>query len=154
MFNLKHLVHENMADLISAYELHATEISENEVLLQSQTYFIDVIAEKDGVSMVYFDTSSKPANGYNVFLFLFSKRRSSLVFLKNALPSGTFTEFVDAQLGLLAQHLRSAARDILAGERGWMKEYSWPTVRPDENLLKTAESQRALKSEGTTLSVR
>ena len=54
-----------MSDLISTYQWQLIEISDSEVLLKAGTYAIDVVADRDGVSMVYFDESSMPPKGYS-----------------------------------------------------------------------------------------
>jgi len=74
------MVQQTMADLIAAYELSVVEVSESEVLLKSQNYFIDIFAGKEGVGVVYFDKMSRPVKGYNLFLYLVNRRRGLLVF--------------------------------------------------------------------------
>ncbi len=120
--------------MILAHGLTLIEVSENEVLLKSRDYAIDIIADKDGVSVIYFDTLSSPAKGYNVFLFLANKRRNSLVFSTNKPQTKSYTEFIESELGSLAQHIRNAGQDILSGSKDWIKTYSWPIVRPSGNV--------------------
>lgn len=82
--------------------------------------------------MVYFDKVSKPAKGYNILLYLINRRRDLLVFSESQTPAESYTEFIENQLASLARHLRTAGQDILSGARDWIKEYSWPTVFPDQ----------------------
>jgi len=128
--NLSALVKSAMADIISAHGLSLVEAANNEVILKSDLYALDVYADRDGVSMVYFDTASKPVVGYNVLLFLINRRRSSLTFSKSELESSNYAEFIQSGLNGLARHLRSAGGDILTGSKDWIKGYSWPPVRP------------------------
>lgn len=127
--NLISIVRKDMGDLISAYALKLVEVSSNEVLLRSLTYTIDVIADRDGVSVIYFDTTQKPAKGYNVFLFLVNKRRDQLAFSKSRQVTTGYAEFVESEVRSLAAHLRDAGQDILAGSKEWIQSYSWPAIR-------------------------
>jgi hypothetical protein len=127
--NLKALLIKAMGDLVAAHGLSLVELSENEVLLKAPSFTIDASADREGVSMVYFDTRSKPAKGYNILLFLLNKRRDRLSFNANAAEPATYEEFIEGQLNALAQHIRTAGVDILAGADDWMGSYSWPTVR-------------------------
>lgn len=86
-----------MSDLISTYQWQLIEISDSEVLLKAGTYAIDVVADRDGVSMVYFDESSMPPKGYNVFLYLMNKRRDLLVFPSPSQTGGSYSDFIEAQ---------------------------------------------------------
>jgi len=132
--DLKTLVQKNMSDLIVAHTLELIEVSENEVLLKSGTFAIDILADREGVNMMYFDTTQTPVNGYNIFLFLLNNRRDSLVFSKNEPQVTSYAEFVESRLISLTQHIRNAGKDILSGSKDWIKIYSWPVVHPRENL--------------------
>ena len=119
-----------MGGVISTYSLALVEVSENEVLLKSMTYSIDVIANRDGVSLMYFDTTQKPVNGYNLFLFLVNKRREALTFSAAKPQTTSHAEFLESELNCLAQHIENAGEDILQGSKDWIRGYSWPIVRP------------------------
>jgi hypothetical protein len=106
---LDSIVKKEMGDMISAHSLDLVVIGGNEVLLKSSTYVMDVVADRNGVSVVYFDTMQKPVKGYNVFLFLANKRRGQLALTK-------------------------AGQDILIGSKDWMREYSWPTVHLGDDI--------------------
>lgn len=134
--NLKELTFKNMYDVIQTYNLKLVEVSDNEVLLKATEYTIDIVAEKDGVSIIYFDTSSTPTKGYNIFLFLANRRRSSLVFSKNKPNANNYADFIESELSSLAQHIRNAAQDILSGSKDWIKSYHWQIITPSENIAK------------------
>ena len=123
------IVEKEMGDIISTHSLVLVAMGGNEVLLKSSSYVLDIVADRDGVSIVYFDTTQKPAKGYNVFLFLANKRREQLSFAKNKPTVNSHTEFVEGETRALSGHLRKAGQDILAGSKDWIKGYSWPTVR-------------------------
>ncbi len=128
--NFKKIVEKVMGGVISTYSLALVEVSENEVLLKSMTYSIDVVADRDGVSLMYFDTAQKPAKGYNLFLFLVNKRRDALTFLAAKAQTTSYAEFVESELNCLAQHIENAGKDILQGSKDWIRGYAWPIVRP------------------------
>lgn len=67
--NLKSLIDKDMGDLLAKYALSAIKVSEEDVLLKASNFSIRVFADRDGVSMVYFDTAHRPIKGYNIFLF-------------------------------------------------------------------------------------
>ncbi len=123
-----------MASLIARYGLALVEVSDHEVLLKSATYAIDVTADRDGVSMVYFDTTAKPPKGYNVFLFLLHKRRNQLAPPAAVSNPTTYQELVECELNSLAQHVDRAGKDILEGSREWIKVYPWPVLQPDRHV--------------------
>lgn len=131
---LDSIVEKEMGDMISAHSLDLVAIDGNEVLLKSLTYVMDVIADRDGVSVVYFDTTQMPAKGYNVFLFLANKRRERLAFANDRPITNSYAEFVESETRALAGHLRKAGQDILAGSKDWLKSYSWPTVRLEDKI--------------------
>lgn len=136
ILNLKVLVQQSMNDLISANSLTLIEVSDIEVLLKSQSYVIDIVADRDGVSLVYFDTEKRPPKGYNLFLYLANKRRSDLTFSATKPQTTSYAEFVETEVNSLAQHIRSAAKDILGGSKEWMKSYSWPIVSSSGSLAR------------------
>lgn len=132
--NLKNLINKHMGDMIPTHNFRLIEVQENEVLLKSTDYLIDIIADKDGVSTVYFDTSSSPPKGYNIFLFLINKRRNSLDFPTKKLQPQSYANFIESELRMLVQHLRSGGQDILSGSKDWIKTYSWPIIQADKNI--------------------
>ena len=132
--NLKELVKNCMGDLIATNGLGVVEISDNEVLLKSNTYAIDVFADRDGVSLVYFDRLVKPVKGYNIFLFLINKRRNLLTFSAQKPQVSCYAEFVESEVRSLAQHMRDAGRDLLTDSKEWVKSYSWPTISLSESV--------------------
>lgn len=132
--NLKELVQKCMGDLVVANRLGLIEISDSEVLLRSDMYAVDVYADRDGVSLVYFDKSAKPIKGYNVFLFLINKRRNLLTFSAQKPKASSYADFVEIELSSLAQHLRDAGGDLLAGSKEWIKGYSWPALSPSGSV--------------------
>lgn len=132
--NLKELTINNMSDVINKHNLKLIEVSDNEVLLKSPEYAINIAAEKDGVSIIYFDTSSTPTKGYNIFLFLVNQRRSSLVFSKTKPCQKDYAEFIESELNSLTQHIRNAGQDILDGSKDWIKSYHWKTITPSKNI--------------------
>jgi hypothetical protein len=133
--DLTALVQETMSDLIAIHALKLVRISENEVLLESDSYVIDVFFDKEGANMVYFDTARMPVKGYNIFLFLANKRRDSLLFSRTEPPVSSYAEYIENDLSFLVQHIRNAAGDILSGSKEWIKEYSWPAIDPNRNLM-------------------
>lgn len=133
-FSLLALVKEFMADIIDMHRLSVVEVSSSEVLLRADSYTLDVYADRDGVSIVYFDKTSKPLSGYNVLLFLINKRRSALTFSDVEPASNGYTNFIKNGLDVTAQHLRNAGEDILSGSKDWIRGYSWPRVRPAEGI--------------------
>jgi len=130
-FNLLSIVSFRMEDLISLHDLEAIDVSDCEVLLKSSTYAIDIIVDKDGASAIYFDTSSKSPDGYNIIMFLLNKRRDKLVLSRNKPETTGYSELVDSEIGSLAMHLRNAGHDILSGSKDWIRSYSWPSVKPN-----------------------
>lgn len=131
---LQALVRRYMSDLITTYQWRLIEISDSEVLLKASTYAIDVVADRDGVSMVYFDESSTPPKGYNVFLYLMNKRRDLLVFTSPSQTGGSYSDFIEAQVESLTRHVSTAGRDILEGSKDWIRGYSWPAITPSGNV--------------------
>lgn len=131
--NLKSLLTKSMGDLIAAYGFSIIELSDSEVLLKAGTFTIDAFMDRESVDMVYFDTRSKPAQGYNISRFLLNKRRDRLTFNANATEPADYGEFIEIQLNALVRHIRSAGLDILAGDDEWMKSYRWPTVRAQDS---------------------
>jgi hypothetical protein len=122
------IVRKYMGDLISNHALTLVEVSSNEVLLRSLAYTIDIVADRDGVSVIYFDTAQKPAKGYNVFLFLVNKRRDQLALSNIKQVTTSYTDFVESEVGSLAAHLRHSGQDILSGSKEWIQGYSWPAI--------------------------
>jgi len=133
-FSLLRLVEESMADIIKANGLSIIELSDSEVLLKADSYALDVYADRDGVSMVYFNKSSLPPAGYNVLLFLLNKRRDALELLEAQPTTDDYSGFIRVGLSALAKHLRSAGIDILSGSKEWIKSYSWPAVKPSGSV--------------------
>jgi len=130
------IVKKVMDDIITSYSLTLFSKDDNEVQLKSSTYIMDVIANRDGVSIVYFDITQKPIKGYNVFLFLANKRREQLDFVKDKPITNSYAEFIESEIHALAGHLRKAGQDILSGSKDWIKAYSWPTVcSTDKQIL-------------------
>lgn len=130
------LVKKHMGQLIATHALEFVSLSGSEALLRGEGYAIKVIAYRDGVSMVYFDTSRKPAKGYNLFLFLSNKRGALLTFSESESSPASYEEFVGSQIESLSRHLQAGGQDILRGSKEWISSYSWPAVNPDAGLAK------------------
>jgi hypothetical protein len=120
-------------------------IGDNGALLQSVAYAIHVFVDRDGVSMIYFDTDDASMKGYNIFLFLFSNRHDRLIFSKQNEDDVGRNGFIEMQVQSLSSHLRSAGDDILSGCKIWISDYRSPIVHasPDVARLihKTAGSE-------------
>lgn len=134
--NLKSLIDKDMGDLLAKYALSAIKVSEEDVLLKASNFSIRVFADRDGVSMVYFDTAHRPIKGYNIFLFLMNKRRESLTFSSAKPEKSTYSKFIEDELVSLIRHLKSAGQDILEGSKDWITAYTWPSVSAPESLVK------------------
>lgn len=135
VLNLKSLVDKDMGDLIAKYMLSVIRVSEEDVLLKASNFSIRVLADRDGVSMIYFDTARRPVKGYNIFIFLINKRRRLLTFLPAKSEKGTYPKFIEDELVNLVRHLKSAGQDILEGSKDWIAAYSWPSVSAPESLV-------------------
>lgn len=134
--NLKSLIDKDMGDLIAKYALSVVKVGEEDVLLKASNFSIRVLADRDGVSMVYFDTAHRPIKGYNIFLFLMNKRRESLTFSSAKPEKSTYSKFIEDELVSLVRHLKSAGQDILEGSKDWITAYTWPSVSASESLAK------------------
>lgn len=132
--NLKALVEKCMSDLIASNSLGLVEISDSEVVLKSSGFVIDIVADREGVSMVYFDKSVRPVKGYNISLFLINKRRNLLAFATSKQQANSYGEFIETEISSLAQHLRNGGQDLLAGSKEWIKSYSWPAIGPSGGI--------------------
>lgn len=124
------MVRSEMSDLISDYRLSLQNLDESNVFLKGTLYALRVSLDRDGVAVVYFDTSDKECAGYNVFLYLFNKRHSSLRF-PDQVESETKDQFIREQIKILKGHIRISGRDILSGEKDWLNDYLWPKVSAD-----------------------
>ncbi|WP_138918891.1 hypothetical protein [Nitrospirillum viridazoti] len=134
-FSLEEIVKREMGDIITTYRLTIHAVGDSEVLLKSHEYTIDVVADRDGVSLVYFDKRNKPVKGYNIFRFLADKRRNQLDLAKTQPITHSYAEFIELQTRSLANHLRKAAQDILSGSSEWIKAYSWPALPPTSEIV-------------------
>jgi len=134
--NLKSLVDKDMGALIVKYTLSVIKVSEEDVLLKASNFSIRVLADRDGVSMIYFDTAHRPIKGYNILLFLMNKRRSSITFSSAKPDKSTYSKFIEDELISLTRHLENAGQDILEGSKGWISAYTWPSVSASEPLVK------------------
>lgn len=131
---LKDSVVSRLGDIVEKYKLELIEVDNNEVLLKTQAYVLDIFASRDGVSIVYFDRGETLPRGYNVFLFLFKARRDLLVFTGRKNDSNSYGEFIDGELESLSKHLRVAAQDILSGSKEWLNGYLAPPIMPSQTI--------------------
>ncbi len=131
---LASVVAQEMGDLIFAYSLELISVDDDEVLLRSTTYSLDVLADKNGVSIVYFDSSRASIVGYNLFRFLLGKRRQSLDLKRARTIPDSRREFLVMEVRALSAHLRSAGEDLLRGEKNWISDYKWPVIHPSERI--------------------
>lgn len=114
---LKVLIQRNMDDLINANGLEIIEISDTEVLLKSETYTIDIFADREGINTLYFDKLAKPIKGYNILLFLIFKRHNFLTSPSQTPQIDNYSKFIEVELAGHVQGIRSGGLDIIAGER-------------------------------------
>lgn len=132
--NLTNEIRSSFADVFAINHAELISVSGTEVLLKTERYTLDVYADKDGVSVVYFDKTSMPVKGYNVVLFLINKRRNLLSFDKYSDENAIYLDRLRADLKNIARHLTQAGQDILAGKKEWLKEYSWQLVSPSSDV--------------------
>lgn len=128
------LVRAYMENLMEKYQMILISISDEEVLLKTGNYTLDIFYDRDGVNIIYFDRRS--IKGYNIFLFLAKFRRDLLVFLDKNSHMQNFSDTAESELKSLAQHLHSAGGDILAGSKEWIDLYPWPPVSPRQQVVK------------------
>lgn len=129
------IVKKHMQDVISACGLVVVEINKHDILLRSKTYAIEILVDREGVSFVYFDTANRDVKGYNIYLYLVNKRRDRLVFASAKPEFASRAEMIDVEVNALTSHLREAGADILEGEKGWIRDYSWGSVVPSKDVL-------------------
>lgn len=72
--SFKDLVLDTMSVIINAHNLVLIPISGHEVVLKSASYALDIFSDRDGVSIVYFDTEANPVVGFNLMKFLINRR--------------------------------------------------------------------------------
>lgn len=133
--NLKSLVDKHMGGLIAKYALLVVRVSDEIVILKAHNFSIRVLSNRDGVSMVYFDTSRRPVKGYNIFLYLLNKRRGLLTFEAMKPEASTCPQLIEDEFASLVRHVKSAGLDILEGSKSWIITYSWPPVEAPESLV-------------------
>jgi hypothetical protein len=134
VLNLKSLIDRGMGDLVEKYSLSIIKVGEQDVIIKASKFAIRVLADRDGLSMVYFDTEHRPIKGFNIFLFLVNKRREFLTFSSSKFDLGTYSDFIENELISLVRHIENAGTDILEGSKDWISAYSWPSVNAPEYL--------------------
>lgn len=140
--SLRFLIDRDMSDLIEKYGLSVVEIDEKEIFLLSTNFSIRVLADRNGVSMIYFDTTHKPINGYNILLFLINRRRNRLTISSAKSENYAYDAFIEDELISLISHLRRAGQDILDGYNEWIAEYSWPTINAPSSLVELIDRKK------------
>lgn len=132
--NFKDMVVDSMGAIIQAHGLALVSVSDDEVILKSGSYALDIFFDRDGVSVVYFDTTVSPAAGYNLLEFLVNRRPKLLAPEEQESSENYPSEFVKRRLDILSKHFQGAAQDILGGSKDWIKSYSWAVIRPDAGI--------------------
>lgn len=125
-----------LASLCMKYGLRVRKTSDQEITLIGDLYAIAVWQDRDGVSCMYYDNTQETVHGYNLILFLITKRRERLTFARKH-PGGTPDSREPDELQALVRHLGSAADDILSGSRSWLTDYQWPPVVVSEQVRRT-----------------
>lgn len=122
------------ARVISKHGLKTAKLSGEAVVAYRSEYALVVMADRDGLSYVFYDKGTR--SGYNLGLFLYHKRRNILKFEIDDKSDQSWKGYVDFGLSAFERHLLSAAEDILNGEGGWIAGYSWPPVSMPAELIK------------------
>lgn len=129
------LVREIMKDIISENSLVFINISSDEVLLKSKLYALNIFCDNDGVRIIYFDLLAAPIVGYNLIKFLINKREDFLPPVQEKPLTEVSDGFISHRLEVLAQYIRFAAQDIMVGSKEWTKNYPWPVLTPNPEIL-------------------
>lgn len=134
MSTLLEQVKSSFQQVISTFSLRVKGISENWVVLVNKDYAIGVILDRDGLSYMYYDRISD-GKAYNLGLYLIRKRRDQLTFENNDKSLKPLDEYLKHNLDVFAGHLIIAGQDILSGEKRWIRDYSWPAIDVDKEVL-------------------
>ncbi|KGD60306.1 hypothetical protein T9A_02699 [Alcanivorax jadensis T9] len=123
------------SNLIDEYSFKVREVDESSVVLVGSSYAIGVLLDRDGLAYMYYDISKPTKKGYNLGLFLIQKRRDLLVFGSDDKSDRGLEEYLSYNLSAFANQLTSAGKDILHGEKAWIKSYHWPAVTVSDKVL-------------------
>lgn len=123
------------SNLIDEYSFKVRKVDERSVVLVGSSYAIGILLDRDGLAYMYYDISQPTKKGYNLGLFLIQKRRGQLVFSSDDKSGRPLEEYLSHNLSTFANQLTSAGKDILRGEKAWLKSYHWPAVGVSDEVL-------------------
>ncbi len=138
---LKELIVRIFESIIKKYNLQVSAISENEVALFSDKYILSYLLHSGELDLVYIE---KKENGalyqYNIDSFIAdSISEEDRIQIKGRLQKKSGIEI---DLALLAYTLEKKWKNLLAGEKEWIKEYQdFSLYIPPQNItqLKAAK---------------
>ena len=121
------IIADTMGDLIANYSLKFVKINECSVLLKRKEYAIKIsdLGRFDGVSLCYYDLSSNEYFSFDLLYFLFMKRRKLLKFTQEKLSFSTRIQMINHEVSVIKRHLNDGGKDILSGDKEWLKEITW-----------------------------
>lgn len=123
------------SDIVRKYNLRVKEVDQNCVVLISESFGIGILLDRDGLAFMYYDLRGQMKKGYNLGLFLIQKRRDQLTFASDDKSDKPLDEYLSHNLAVFSNHLMNAGQDILSGDKGWIRQYSWPSTSVCDEVL-------------------
>lgn len=120
MHSFADIVEREASVLSAAHSMRLRVVAANDVLLLAERFALRLRLDRDGVSLTYVDREGGDLRGYDLFGYLWRKRRTRLRFDEGK-PKPE--DEVRAQVSALVRHLLTAAEDILEGKKDWQADY-------------------------------
>lgn len=130
----------SLGSLIKEFGLKVIRLDDVEALLVSQSYALNFAADRDGLDVMYIERDRHGQLAAYTLRPLVLERFTQEDRVRYGSPT-MMKERLIASLNVYASGLGNRCRDVLSGDKSWLKRDSWSAGKP------SAAAERALQNE-------
>lgn len=119
--NFKEIIIYEFKNIIEKYNMHLAEISENEIVLYTDKYFLSLMLHSGEVELYYYEKQDKKIVEYIINSFIaYSISAEDRNTTKNRIKEESN---IQLSIALLSQTLDEKWSDLLQGGKDWISKY-------------------------------
>lgn len=131
--NIASVLARKMGSVVAEYQLKIVPLDEMEALLVGKNYALHFSADRDGVEVSYLERDRRSGLTAYTLRPLVMQRFTKEDQMKYGNPE-TVLERMSSGVSVYASGLANRCRDVLSGEKTWLKRDAWAADKPSEEV--------------------
>jgi hypothetical protein len=133
LIDVASMLTDKMRSVLSEYQLKVIPIDDEEALIVGRNYALHFSADRDGVEVSYIDHDKQYGLTEYAFRPLVMQRFTKEDRNHYGNPV-TILERINSGISVYASGLVNSCRDVLSGDKSWIKRDIWVIGKPSEEI--------------------